>query len=1250
MRRKDVLIIAATLIIISFISVFAIYCIVNEDNVFSTVTNKLSEVIESEKEYHANGWETSVVDKIKYDVPIPVGFTYIEGNPNKGMMIENNETKEKYMWIPLGVNTNVELDTNLELGTQESMENIQKYGGFYVAIDERSEEERFEDYLKENAKSYEVYYQTKELGYEGYKKLYKETTGEEFDLNNIVIDEKTKLDNYKKTSILETHTLTIEELASINTYEEQIGQDIVLKNCKTLTLSKRYVNTENKLTEEKIEEAIEYVSEVTGKTEKKIKEEIGYSTNDYAQMKKLLIEQVNNKETTYNKIISILNGAESNDTTSSDTQKENKGEAIYVETEEAEDIRSGWSKEIIAKETEEGVPIPKGFEQVEGTKVETGLKITNRSNLTFIWIPVKEVDERSIEEIINGTYEKNLEELGEKESVIRDYTKEASLTKEEKAEYENLIKSIKKYGGFYISEAELGYDENGVTINNYRNMVEKWGEEWGYNYVSNGDYYRNVDEDNYYEEGTRAGESQREFNNDERSLYEKAIEKCEDLYEDSMAVVSHLTYGIEYKAVINYLIETGSVTTKEAFEDSTKIGKYKDTIEKHGVYAEENFLNGIYGIAGNLAEITRGKDEDGNVAIRGGSWNDLGTDRSLGSVIWKDTEKIDDEKLGSVGFRACLYIKPEYNKEENEKISKKLEDEIDNKIGEIKKYINETSIKIGEEEHNYFNNIYKEGTEEYENEALNDMIKWAEGQMKKETSTAMFNKFVEYVKDEVDRIVDNIEVIIGYTGGYTYEINEETKELNEKCWQEKANAMGKMQNLRWAEGILIDSEGKQVSYAEIRKEAENKINEIMAKAEKKEEQPKEPVTNETIEEVAKKFLETGPKTWGYYESWKTEYEKLKDEYYNKINNATSKEEAEKLSTEGIDKINEMVDKVIAEKEKEINKDNNKKEKTQYQKDIEAGYKVYKSTDVKIDETLDENKLGIGKKLEDKEKFTYIGQSIEVVSNEEYCNFAIVVLNEYTDVHISSVVDGGYSVVYFDSAGEVKFRIYFEDGDYQTYKVTVKEEEIKFEKGTIFYTLEKMYEQGSITSFGWVDLNGNWSEKNTKGNLKSLDIASNRIAFNATVNGSSWMFINLKGTNRFITRKPFAKADYDVAIKTKDQLWNTLNNGRKTNYTNYINLPTKTDYKNLFKERNTNDMNNYKFWYGITMSDADEFYVVKDGDGYGSGIFEIEKEVTDSNIDDPTKQGKAAWSKYFDRDDNLHINQKYRLVVELNLNK
>jgi len=755
MRRKDLLIIVTAFIVISFLAVFGIYYIVNDGELFTKVKEGITEIAKGE--YHSNGWSTSIVDKIVDNAPIPVGFTYIEGDSQTGIIVKQNETNEKYMWIPAdGTVDSIDFEVSLEGTTREKRENILEYGGFYVEI------ERVEERFEKQANIAEISIDEEDAvedGLEGENMLEVATLAsiaDDFETDpyaNIETNDKTKLDNYSRTSIIETNTMTQEELASIKAYSEKIGKNIILSNYKTATI-------------------------------------LGVTTSSTGSEKATTEEKIKAK---------------------------------------------GWSTDIIGDIGKDDAPIPKGFTYIEETektdgKTKTVAKIKNRDNLYFIWIPVKNVEgETGVKE----TFLKNVTNAGlDEKLVIEPYN---TYKDEEGEEYNALVESIKKYGGFYISEAELGYDDDGNSINIYREMYEN--EKNGYHHVSNGDYYRNVKEENKVE-GFNSKEGEPAYF---ELTYKNAKEKCEELYKDSTVVSSHLTYGLEYDAVVNYLIEKEIIEKEKAFNDSTEIGKYSNS-DKSTVWKNKFLLNGVYGLGGNLAEITQEKDGE-NIIVRGGSWNVTGKNEPLATKVTMEEKAIEDDEE-TIGFRACLYIKTEYDE-------KDLKEVINKRITNIKQYINRISIKLDGNDKNFFDNEHKEGTEEYKNKSLANIVDWARKQMEKETSSAAFSKIETDAKKEVDVIKDNIVSILTYASynkiedseiSKTDEIAELWEELgiegekitiNDICFRIKEKAVEEMQELVWQETldgkiVVKDKNGKETSYASIRIEAEENIEKIAA--------------------------------------------------------------------------------------------------------------------------------------------------------------------------------------------------------------------------------------------------------------------------------------------------------------------------------------------------------------------------------------------------------------------------------------
>lgn len=81
---------------------------------------------------------TKVKENVAYNRPyIPDNFTHIEGTVNTGYVIQENDTKNEFVWIPVK-NINEYIRRYDTAGTTETIdkieyESVKKYGGFYVA-------------------------------------------------------------------------------------------------------------------------------------------------------------------------------------------------------------------------------------------------------------------------------------------------------------------------------------------------------------------------------------------------------------------------------------------------------------------------------------------------------------------------------------------------------------------------------------------------------------------------------------------------------------------------------------------------------------------------------------------------------------------------------------------------------------------------------------------------------------------------------------------------------------------------------------------------------------------------------------------------------------------------------------------------------------------------------------------------------------------------------------------------------------
>lgn len=124
----------------------------------------------------------------------------------------------------------------------------------------------------------------------------------------------------------------------------------------------------------------------------------------------------------------------------------------------------------------------------------------------------------------------------------------------------------------------------------------------------------------------------------------------------SKTITAHLMYGAEYDTREKWVIESGTVTTKEIAEDSAELGnyyhnnKYPSRIVKTG---EDGCINNIYGFAGNVEEWTQEQNGGSYRVIRNGYYYNFGDDYP---VDYRNCSS-PDVSYSVTGFRATLCIK-----------------------------------------------------------------------------------------------------------------------------------------------------------------------------------------------------------------------------------------------------------------------------------------------------------------------------------------------------------------------------------------------------------------------------------------------------------------------------------------------------------------------------------------------------------------------------------------------------------------
>ena len=287
-------------------------------------------------------------------------------------------------------------------------------------------------------------------------------------------------------------------------------------------------------------------------------------------------------------------------------------ELKYVGEEEKEII---WSKELgvkkyvavpenwkatITEMTEDGVPIPKGFTYVAGTK-ETGTVIKDSLDNEFVWIPATE-----------ATYVKDLTFKGA--TPTGDDTLPSGITDE--------TADVKKYGGFYIGRYEAGIPTGDTSPSNKTGIpVSKQGEK----------VWTNIN-------------------------YANAKSSAESMISNDYVQTGLLT-GKAWDTTCHFIEDAVSSLT-----DSRTYGNHKDSQSPANVtgygskqvagFSDKWSVKNIYDLAGNVFEWTAEALSTSRIN-RGGSYNFFGGSYPVSSRGSDGPSGASD----NLGFRSRLYIK-----------------------------------------------------------------------------------------------------------------------------------------------------------------------------------------------------------------------------------------------------------------------------------------------------------------------------------------------------------------------------------------------------------------------------------------------------------------------------------------------------------------------------------------------------------------------------------------------------------------
>lgn len=293
--------------------------------------------------------------------------------------------------------------------------------------------------------------------------------------------------------------------------------------------------------------------------------------------------------------------------------------------------------------------IPEGFIHVAGT-VRTGFVIQDVSSTDnkyneFVWVPVEYIYDNTPLIKSQNENQTKLQRLRVGWESSKDVSTTATLSntyvepyslavQNEIEEYNAMVSSVKRYGGFYVSRYEAG----DVNATGKRSMESPKGKlvcrknVYLYNYVI--------------------------FSNSMTDLSGGAVELSRGLYAKATDIKSHLIYGAQWDSIMHWAtIEGKNVSSSNAW------GNYNDSTNNAATGAGEANMtyttgkndawitNNIYDIAGNNWEFTMECNGDGRIT-RGGSYVHEGVARGASRRSDSTTKTIGH----GISFRPVLYI------------------------------------------------------------------------------------------------------------------------------------------------------------------------------------------------------------------------------------------------------------------------------------------------------------------------------------------------------------------------------------------------------------------------------------------------------------------------------------------------------------------------------------------------------------------------------------------------------------------
>ena len=274
-------------------------------------------------------------------------------------------------------------------------------------------------------------------------------------------------------------------------------------------------------------------------------------------------------------------------------------------------VPENW-KATISEMTEDGVPIPKGFTYVTGTK-ETGIVIKDSLDNEFVWVPATEAS--YVKDFsFPSWYGATASNTSDDPSLPTDITDEAA--------------DVKKYGGFYIGRYEAGIPTGDTSPSNKTGKpVSKQGAK----------VWTNITYDN----AKASAESM--ISNDYVQtglLTGKAWDTTCHWIEDYITTLNANSSLIKSQYYGNYY-NSQSPANVTGYRSKQVAG-----------FSDKWSVKNIYDLAGNVWEWTSEANSTNRIR-RGGNCYNSGDHYPVSFRIYNDPSYTYD----SIGFRSRLYIK-----------------------------------------------------------------------------------------------------------------------------------------------------------------------------------------------------------------------------------------------------------------------------------------------------------------------------------------------------------------------------------------------------------------------------------------------------------------------------------------------------------------------------------------------------------------------------------------------------------------